>query len=227
MPTVDVRLKKLRGAARARYLEKWERILKELYKDKYQDIVGNLERFLLERCSGLEDSECYSELASEVMKREITDDDFIEQVCRYHQYLKESLGYETAQDALKDYEKVDDPDRLAAIEQFLEARFQCLYQYPFSLETSLITNLGVTYDYLPTLNDAIDFAEARGYTAGRFRDVWGIFPMERKYLLILTRERPKPCVVFHSISNGIIWVATCSYLLINDRKRIYVAYEYK
>jgi len=230
LTTVDRRLKELRGAPRLAYLRKWEKWLKEIYGEKYGDTVGEgleaVERHLLEYCSGLEDSECFQELYARSTGRATRlEDVYLEHICRWQQSLASELGVSDAQSALKEYLSTDDPERVSALEEYLKARFQCIYNMPIELRDELITRLPVRWDWIPSLEAGAEFCELRGYTMGRFKDVWDVSPLRRKYTLLVVRQ-PRPCIIFHNIEEGILWVASCSYVLVNDAKRMCVAYKF-
>jgi hypothetical protein len=223
MPTVDQRLRQLRGAPRQKYLEKWQRWLEEIIpRDKLQEIL-DIEGFLLERCSGLDDSECYQEISLE-FRGKARETDYFEQVCRYQQALKEQLNISDAQEALKIMEETDDPDIIASIDQFIRNRFICLYSLDIDIEYGMFPR-GIPTEVMRE-DAAIQLIEYLGYGAGGFNDVWD-FSRMRRYRIIIIRDRLRLCKVYHNYDEGIYWISNCSYILLNDRKRTFYLYRYK
>jgi len=223
MVTVDQRLRQLRGAPRQKYLEKWQRWLEEIApKDKLQEIL-DLERFLLERCSGLDDSECYQKISLE-FRGKARETDYFEQVCRYQQSLKEQLNISDTQQALKMMEETDDPDLIATLDEFIRHRFICLYNMDIDLQYGVFPREIPTE--ILTEDVAMDFIEYRGYRAGGFRDVWD-FSRMRKYKIIILKDKLRLCKVYYNYDEGIYWISNCSYMLLNDRKRLFYLYRYK
>lgn len=223
MTTVGQRLRQLRGAPRKRYIEKWQRWLEEIIpKDKLQEIL-DLERFLLERCSGLDDNECFQEISLE-FRGKARETDYFEQVCRYQQALKEQLGISNAQSALKMMEETDDPDIIAALDEFIRHRFICLYNLDIDLQ------YGVFPRTIPTEvmdeNAAFQYIEYMNYSPDAFTEVWD-FSKLRRYKIIILRDKLRLCKVYHNIQEGVYWISNCSYILINERKRLFYLYRYK
>lgn len=222
MATVDQKLRRLRGAPRQKYIEKWEKWLREILGDRYRDEVGeDIEGFLLEHCSGLDDGECYSHINLRYTGK-ARETDYYEQICRYQQALANELGVSSAIEALRKMEETDDPDTIAVLDEFIRSRFICRYSVDIDLEYSVFPRIFPTE--VMDMASAISYIQYYGYTQGNYEGVWDKM---KKYRIIILRDRLRLCKVYQNLNEGILWISNCSYMLLNDRKRTFYYYEYK
>jgi len=240
MPTVDEKLQQYRGAPRLAYLRKWEKWLRELFGEKYRDAVGEgldaVERFLLEHCHGLSDDECYSEVSVIATGKEKTDQDYVYQACLWKdalaKQLREQFNLEIShvQDAMNILEHEENAEIRAICDDYIRNSFICMYQLPYDLKLDAFRP-----DILVDIMDetgAFQYADYFGYKqVNSFRQVWD-FSFMRRYRAIIVRPPSQPrwrklCEVYADYDNGILWISNCSYLLFNDRKKVFVYYIYK
>jgi len=240
MVTVDEKLQQYRGAPRLAYLKKWEKWLRELFSEKYQDVIGEgldaVERFLLEHCHGLTDDECYSEVSIIATGKEKPTEDYVYQICLWKDALANelrerfNLDVSHPQDALNILEHEENAEVRALCDDYIRSSFICNYMMPYDLKLDAFRP-----DLLVEVmdeDDAFRYADYFGYKeASSFRQVWD-FSFMRKYRVIIVRPPKQPkwrklCEVYADYDNGILWISNCSYLLFNDKKKVFVYYIYK
>jgi len=221
----------LKGASKARVLDKWRRWIEEMIELSRKDPKEFgydpklIEQFLKERCEdALEESECYSIIYLEILGKPPSKRDYYEELCRYADALLHDVEHQFNVDRETLIKKSFSEDPKDAEiqelgEEYVKSLAECRFYTSFELySTTALASMGKLVVYNVTRGENI-FNHIQFLTALGFEQKPLIEMKFRRDNLFYVMPKARKC--YYSAESNIIVLCDDDAMVVNNRERIY------